>query len=531
MTAAALTADPVPPKPVNRSGRLVATIASGWLRTSFTVTIGLFATPLLLRFLGAQRFGVIRAADQWFAYLQFFNFGLAGAAGVLLLKAVASGPRSEVAATARAGLRLLFRQLVWVLPAAVFMLIAFPFAIDLPAELLGEFCWAAPAILIGVVLSPLGLFSAVLEARQEGYWVNLGLAAQAAAVAGFGVAAAVLGFGLAGQFCATVLGAATFSGMSAYLVGATQQEFWAAPASTLPRRDVRQLRWPLLIAGVGNQINLLSDGLLAGVLLGVGEVATLVLTQRIFQIATVVGSSLNGSSIWAGLFDLRAKAGHAAFRSRLAEVSKLNVGTNMLVLAPILGYNQRFVGLWVGDAMYAGDLVTFATFAQLAVFNFFCLYSAMIDSFGLTRRRVWVSTAGTAVKIGLVFPLTAWFGLAGLPLATAAAYLCTDAWFCPWVLQREAGPTASMVLGGLGRAIGVGSSWGGLCYLVGTRTAYLLPGWPGLFAETFVMEIGGLAIGWLFLLSAAERIAWRQRVRGWFGRQSSKTSPTESTEI
>ena len=79
--------------------------------------------------------------------------------------------------------------------------------------------------------------------------------------------------------------------------------------------------------------------------------------------------------MWTGLVDLRARVGPDAFGDRLVEVSKLNLGMNVSVLAPVVGYNRRFVGLWVGDSLYAGDLVSLATFGQLAVFNFLCLYA------------------------------------------------------------------------------------------------------------------------------------------------------------
>lgn len=179
------------------------------------------------------------------------------------------------------------------------------------------------------------------------------------------------------------------------------------------------------------------------------------------------------------------------------------------------------------ERLYAGDLVTLATFSQLAVFNFLCLFSALIDSFGQTRQRVWVSTAGTFLKVSLLVPLTYWFGLAGLPLATLFGYLCTDAWFCPCVLVWKYGVSGQAILAGLGRAVAVGGGWAGICYVIGTRTQYMLPGWSGLLAEAVALEACGLAVGWFLLLTSVDRAGWVARVRRWFG----WTSPATACEV
>ena len=86
---------------VSRSARLAATIASGWVRTAVTVLIGLVSTPVLLRLLGPERFGAVRTAEQWFAYLEFLSFGLAAVVAVLLIRAATSGTAADVSGTAQ----------------------------------------------------------------------------------------------------------------------------------------------------------------------------------------------------------------------------------------------------------------------------------------------------------------------------------------------------------------------------------------------------------------------------------------------
>ena len=141
---------------VSRSARLAATIASGWARTAVTVLIGLVSTPVLLRLLGPERFGAVRMAEQWFAYLEFLGFGLAAVVGVLLIRAATSGTAADVSGTAQTGISAnpptvslgrCPRPSAWSL--------VFPIFFKLPANLRAEFYWGAPAILLWISLKPM----------------------------------------------------------------------------------------------------------------------------------------------------------------------------------------------------------------------------------------------------------------------------------------------------------------------------------------------------------------------------------------
>jgi O-antigen/teichoic acid export membrane protein len=505
------------PAPVlkSRSARLVATIATGWIRTGVTLVIGLVATPLLIRLIGPDRFGVVRTAEQYFAYLDFLGFGLSAAFSVLLVRAAISGTETDVNQVAKTGMRLIARQFLWVIPAGLAMIVVFPFAFHLSGELRAEFYWGAPAIVAAILLRPAHVFRPMLEGRQRGYFLDMALLMQSVALTAIGLVFAAIGFRLPGQLWATTLGLVVFSWASASLAGATSRRFWSAPPAPVPRNEIWSLQWPLLIAGIGTQVNALSDNLLAGAALGVGQVATLLLTQRLFQLCRVVAGSVSSQGTWTGLVDLRARVGASAFSDRLAEVSKLNLGANLLILAPVLACNRRFVAVWVGETLYAGDMVTIATYVQLSIFTYLCLFTSIIDCMGHTRKRVWVSTIGTALKIAFLIPLIRWLGLAGLPLASALASLSTDAWFGPAVLIWEYGVSARGIILGTMRALLIGGGWAVACYLVGLRTDFVPTGYIGIFVEASALETMGLLIGWFCLLSDTERAGWRERLGRW----------------
>ena len=52
---------------------------SGLAFAGMTVIVGLAATPLLLKWLGPERFGAFRAASDWTGHLTIFELGLSWA--------------------------------------------------------------------------------------------------------------------------------------------------------------------------------------------------------------------------------------------------------------------------------------------------------------------------------------------------------------------------------------------------------------------------------------------------------------------
>ncbi len=517
----------------SRSARATFTTLAGWARTIIATLVGFVVTPILLRSLGNERLGIVRMSDQWFAYLEFMTFGLGPALAVLLTRTASHGTEDDIRAATWAGLRLMARQVRWLLPSLIGLILLFPCFVEMTPELRREYYLASPAFALGAVMMPLAVFRSAISAQQRGYMLNVAMTAQVITSAVLAICFAKLGFGVAGQAWSNVLGNLTMHGVLVVALGLLPGRGGNLPQAVISQQELSRWKWPLLFAGVANQLSLLSDNLMAGLLLTVADVMPFVITQRLLQSMITFASAFSHAGSWAGLVDLRARVGQNAFAERVAELSKLNLGSILLVLAPVAGYNQRFVTLWVGAGLYArnGNLLTLATYLQLSTFGFLCLFSALIDTFGDTRKRVSISVVGTIIKLCLMAPLCWWLGPAGLPLATTVGYWSTDGWCCPWIVCREYQVSGRAILSGLWRSVLVAGPWLAVCYLLGTRTDYLypewleaysqslawpkLPKWFTLLSELGLMEIGSIVIGWQFLLMPEDRDIWRRRVLSW----------------
>jgi len=178
---------------------------------------GFVATPYLLRFLGAERLGAFRAAQQWTSYLGFLYVGLGPTLVVLLLRPASRGDLAGTVGVLKSGMRITMRQMLCVvLPAGLVLAWFMPDLVGVSASLRIELRWGTLLGLVALLLDPLDPFRSVLACRQMGSLINLALSLQSVTIATVAVWLAWRGWGLPGQFIANVIGIAAFFAMSVY---------------------------------------------------------------------------------------------------------------------------------------------------------------------------------------------------------------------------------------------------------------------------------------------------------------------------
>ena len=498
-----------------RSTRSVRAMLGGiatWGQSVLSVLVGFVATPYLVRFLGDRELGAYRMYESWAGYLAFISFALAGSVSIVAFRARDRGaPTATVLGILRSGMGLQMRQaLLLLIPAALVFGWVMPEIVPVPPDLRAVLRWGAmAALLVAALVTPLGLFRSVLEYSQIGYRVSIAVAAQSLVITLLGVWLAWAGFGLPGMFAAGIVGTLVFHGLLAFFARGVVRPIRRSTPVAIDRRELWQLRWPLTAASVGNQVNLLSDVLIAGHMFGLEAVNPFTFTQRLINFAAGFTNTLGGVS-WAPLVDLRARGESAAFEARLLELVRLMTGVGTAVVGAVVAYNEHFVRLWVGERYYGGHALSILTGAQGIIFGFYLLFAWVIDSQGHTRQRVVVSTIGSALKIGLSFALGAQFGLAGIALATCIAYATTDAWYCPLLFSRHYGVPMRRIALVLSEGLARGLPWAvALWYLARTLEIETR---PELFVHLAAAGLASVAYSWVMVLSPTDRDLWRARL-------------------
>jgi len=497
-------------EPQGRVRRAAWTYLAGVLFTVTTMATGFVVTPILLRLLGGERIGAFRVMGEWSGYLTVVDVGLASAFPVFLLRAYAGADPHAPHALTRYGLRLMSAVAGLVmLPLALAFTWWAPRLIHVSPDMVNEVRIATLISATGVFLYPLAIFRGNLEVTQRGYIVTLASLAQSLVTTGLGISLAYFGFQLPGQALASVLGLATAS--LVWVASARQAPPSGVCSSLLPTRSALWgTSWPLALSSMGNRLNLMTDSMVVAALLGPLAVTNLFLTQRLVALAGGQVNALANVS-WPALVEIHAKGESHAFERRLSELTTLLITLGITLTGTIAAYNRHFMRLWVGEAYDGGQLLALFTALSSITFGFLCLFAWIIDMKGDTRLRLRVSTLGSVLNLAFSVLAVRAIGVPGVALGTLAAYLCTDAWYCPAIVCRRYGVRPRAILLAITRALALGVPWAAGVWLL--ASLHVPPfRWVGLLAEEGSLAAAGLAYCWLVVFSREDRTLWRARV-------------------
>ena len=245
-TAVTIPTAPIEPRIADgRLQRAMKTWLMIGLQTTLTMTLAIFTTPLIIRYLGVERVGAQKASNDWLGYLTLSDLGLGGAFGVLILRARATQTPSAIAAITRQGLRVLGGLALVCIPIGLFLAWLMPNLVRAGSELRWELRIACMISVISVAAAPLAIFRTVLDVSQRGYLVSAALLIQSLLIVGLSVLLAYQGHGLIGQSIASLIGISVFYSLIVYWalreIGATT----AVQAATTTWKELWRLAWPL----------------------------------------------------------------------------------------------------------------------------------------------------------------------------------------------------------------------------------------------------------------------------------------------
>jgi O-antigen/teichoic acid export membrane protein len=493
--------------------------------TGLTAVIGFAATPLILRWLGAERYGAFRAASDWLGYVGLLEFGIGGALQVLFARSLGKDDRVGVVATIRAGVRAYLAAAMLMAAFAAGLIAVLPELIHLPGELTGELRWGCVIYLCGLLLLPLAVFRALAEAGQRGYLVNALVGVQAVVITGGSVILARAGWGLVGQFAALILGALVFNLALAWDGLRRYPEALAAEAGRAGvGRSLWTLSWPTLIFNLSGRVGLLTDTIVIAGFLGPAAVAPFYLSQRLIALAQTQVQAV-GSATWAGLIDLHLRGLHEVFARRFVQLTRLTALLGAASLLPVAVWNHDLIALWVGRDHYAGAAVTWLAAVNAWVLGVLSIWGWPLMAAGHVRSVLPAIIVSSALNIGVSLAATADVGLPGPLLGTTVALVLVSSWWTLSLLCRHFGVSARTLLEAALRPLVAALPYGaGLVFLARAVPAYD-PSWPrwvcwfSLAGWLVVGAVGYLVLAWFLVVPTADRTEWIGRLRGWVARR------------
>ncbi|HEY9813706.1 MAG TPA: lipopolysaccharide biosynthesis protein, partial [Candidatus Sericytochromatia bacterium] len=256
----------------HRTSRAVGNFITGLLFQVMTLGIGLVSTPLLLHWLGDERYGAFRAASDWVSYVNLLDLGIGGALLALLAKAVGQGDHKQIRLTLAMGLRAYVQVGLGMFLAAVGLGWFITDLVQVKGSLASELQKGYWLGFLGILLLPLAPFRLLADASQRSYFINAFLIFQSLLITSMGLLLAWAGFGIPGQYLAVLLGKIAFQlsmcwdGLRRY-----PDVFALIPdrkAQVNIERQLWQLNWPTLVLNLSGQIGLLTDNIVISYNLG-----------------------------------------------------------------------------------------------------------------------------------------------------------------------------------------------------------------------------------------------------------------------
>jgi O-antigen/teichoic acid export membrane protein len=500
---------------MSRTKKSAWNFGSGLIFTAVSLAVGVFSTPFLLHWLGAEQFGAFRVLSDYGAYLVLLDLGLGGALSARLAVALGKKDAANTRELVAAGLRLYLIPTVLIALVGVLWIAVLPYLMADESIGSGRLRLAGLIFLIPMLLMPLLVFRWVVESEQRTYLITVLLTGQSLAMTILLVAAAWAGWGLLGQVAAVAVVQVGFNLAVCWLVLHRYPGIFRERPRPEVKRDLWSLNWPTFGFNLTGRVGLFTDNLVVAWALGPAAVAPFFLTQRLATIALAQLQGI-GNATWAGLVELHAQGQDENFRARLLELTALVSSLSICALGPIAAYNHHFIARWVGEGNYAGDAVTLLACTNIWFWSVFSLWGWPVSGTGNIRKWVPYAIAGAALNLLVSIVGVLRFGLVGPLAGTLAGFVLVQS----WAMTRVLGQLFGMKGSGLWRAALMPFIWGvplvaGLWY-IGHR--HVPNGWLMLLGEMAAAGLLGLALWWVFGLPAERRSMWWGRVRIAVGR-------------
>ncbi|MBD1847248.1 lipopolysaccharide biosynthesis protein [Cyanobacteria bacterium FACHB-63] len=501
---------------MSRTQRSVINYASSLLLQVITLSIGIISTPLLLKWLGNDRFGAFRSANDWLGHLKLLELGLGGSLMPMIAIALGQGDQAKVRLTLSVGIRAYFKVACLMLGGAIVLGCVILRLVPTQAALTQELQLGYWLNLLSLIWLPLTPFRLLTDAAQRSDLVNLVFIVQSLIITGLSLHLAQVGGGIPGQFLAVLTGTAIASillswrGICRYPDTFSMALRPPRPADHAIQQQVRQLSVPTLLFNVSGQISFLTDNMIIAYFLGSASVVPFLLTQRLSALAQAQVQVM-GNATWAALADLYADQQLAAFNAKIIYLTKLVVIVGLTLTIPIALYNPQFVQLWVGAEQFAGWQVNVLAAINAVLLGVLSLWGWCFSGTGNIAKFLPIALTGASVNLAVSLLATPVIKMSGPLLGTSVAFITVYIWWTPWLMKQVFGTPLRALVNAIARPLLIAAFYvPGAIWFAQT---YPPSGWLTLALSMLTIALIFLGIAWLFLLSREERSQWSRQFK------------------
>jgi len=422
----------------SRTRNYILGMSASYITTLVSIVIGLWFTPFVLRYISPEAFGINSVIGNLVLWTQIFTLGFPAWLSLYLSQRMDT---ISIAELNRHTSTIFWLQLgASLLTLGVGLLVALNisnlFAIS--PTLKDQASLVALLVFVVVVLGLMEQpFSMLLIAHQHIHYDSLMSLLATIIRAGVGIALLILGFDLISIALGILVGAIV--GM----IFTIRRAYQLTPGLDLRLRFFSTERigemfslsfwWTLsYIAWIVIQN---TDQILAGRLVSLEAVTVMVLTGRLFTLATTV--------LFQFARGARPMLGQLIGQNDLERVEQvyrqlfmLSTGIAVAVAMALWAGNGIFIRAWVGADLYGGAWLGLAFAVNILVNTWMQPALSLLASMMIARQQAQIRLVEAGLNLVLSLWLAQYFGIVGIVMGTSLAGICTSLLYLPYLVSR-----------------------------------------------------------------------------------------------
>lgn len=402
-----------------------------------TTLLSFIATPLILKFLSSNTYGVYQVLLQYCGYLGLSSLGLSTAALTFLNDSWVQKDRAHVLKS----INLIFREYLKTYPVVIgIVLVIYFMSSNLVIEnskFSNEVLLSFIIVCLPAFISPANIFVNFVKSSESNYIFSILNTGQLVLISLLNIFFAYKGYSLIGlavsyTFCNFLF--------HALIIIIAYKKIYKLPVLNLAYDHDKKVLWKLsfhsIVQELLGKLAYSTDTIILSFFATPAVVTNFVTNQRLGGLINSIALSV-GNSSWASVATLKNDL--SKFQEMISKINKLL----LLITVPLIfsfGINNKsFIFLWLGSEFYISNSFTWISFVCYTFFGVLSFWGWLF----LIAGKVHLQTVGFVISglINVVLSIifTKYFGAIGPVLGTLCAFYFFYFWFMIFLIKKHLG--------------------------------------------------------------------------------------------
>lgn len=428
-------------KAKNRSKRAISAVFTSYLNAPLRMIIGFVMTPLILGFIGSEKYGLWVIIGSLLGYMGRLDLGITGSVSTFIARKQheESGHSINVIISNSIFLQIIIGGAALILGYCLSFFITDFFGIG--EELKGEARTVFMLAVLGLSISfPLRSLKAILRGTQNIttlIWVeSFNYILRSALIIAF----LFTGLDLLALPTGTIIVTIFAIGIVYYFALQTNPKLKLS-AKLIKKVEIKKIFsvsiWWFL-GGIGALFIYSTDNILIGHYLGATTVTAYALTYRVAEMSRNLIFQIN-SSLMPGVGDLVGRKEYDKLKSVYLFSLKTVINMSLIFSAFLIIYNRHVVKFWVGEENFGGQTLTIIFAVTLIQFTVFHSAAVILSNFLKVKGIAVLRWTEGSLNLLLSIILVRYYGVLGIAFATLAAGFLTSFWYVPYKANQILG--------------------------------------------------------------------------------------------